>query len=545
MKSPESSIPDRLSIFSSYCKNWDYSSEITCMNIYLIDDDPDVALIVREMLSDIRGTQFTLDVYETFAEGWRAIEEEIPDILLLDLGLPDDSGVEKVKRLRDAFGSMPIVVLTSSAEEELASLSLQYGAQDYLVKGKVDSRGLWRAIEFAVQRQSLREELQKSERRIQETQRLESLGILAGGIAHDFNNILTAILGNANLARQESKENPEIQDYLSSIENSAMRAADVCRQMLDYSGKGRFEVQSLDLSRVVEETCRLLAISIHKKVELHYHLQPLLPFISGDPLQIRQAILNLTSNASESIAGEGFIKISTGLIDSREIDFNVVYAPLALNVGRYVYLEVADNGGGIEAKNYSRVFEPFFSSKFAGRGLGLPVVLGILRGHHGGVTIQSSVGNGTVVRLYFPLSSSLPEEEIPPRVIKKTDFSGRALVVDDEETIRKVAAKILESIGFSVVQAVDGYEALELLKADSNYAFVLLDMTMPRVDGIEVLHEIRRHYPKMKVLFTSGFSERDLNRRFHQVSPDGFIPKPFRVELLIEKVKELFSLKNA
>lgn len=512
------------------------------MNIYLIDDDPDVALIVREMLSDIRGTQFTLDVYESFAEGWRAIEGEIPDILLLDLGLPDDAGVEKVKRLRDEFGSLPIIVLTSSAEEELASISLQYGAQDYLVKGKVDSRGLWRAIEFAVQRQSLREELQKSERRIQETQRLESLGILAGGIAHDFNNILTAILGNANLARQETKGNPDIQDYLSSIENSAMRAADVCRQMLDYSGKGRFEVQSLDLTRVVEETGRLLAISIHKKVELHYHLQSHLPFISGDPLQIRQAILNLTSNASESIAGEGFIRISTGLIDSREIDFNKVYTPLALKVGRYVYLEVADNGAGIESKNFTRVFEPFFSSKFAGRGLGLPVVLGISRGHHGGVTIQSSVGNGTSIRLYFPLCASVSDEEkIPVREIKKTDFSGRALVVDDEETIRKVAAKILESIGFMVVQAADGYEALELLKEDSNYAFVLLDMTMPRVDGIEVLHEIRKHYPTMKVLFTSGFSERDLNRRFHQVSPDGFIPKPFRVELLIEKVKELFS----
>ena len=512
------------------------------MNIYLIDDDPDVALIVREMLSEIRGNQFELDVCESLAEGWKAIEEEVPDLVLLDLGLPDDQGVEKVKRFRDAYPSLPIIVLTSSAEEELAGMALQNGAQDYLVKGKIDGRGLWRAIEFAVQRQSIREELQKSERRIQETQRLESLGILAGGIAHDFNNILTAILGNANLARQELPVNSEIQDYLSSIENSALRAADVCRQMLDYSGKGRFEIQSLNLTRVVEDTGRLLAISIHKKVELHFRLMSQLPLISGDALQIRQAILNLTANASESIAGEGFIKISTGLVDFHEIDFKSLFTPLALKEGRYVYLEVSDNGAGIDPKDFSRIFEPFFSSKFAGRGLGLPVVLGISRGHHGGVTVKSSLGNGTSFRIYFPITDRVIEGELPldlessPTVLK-----GRALVIDDEATIRKVAVKILESIGFTVDQAQDGIEALDLLQKNSDYQFVLLDMTMPRMDGIEVLYEIRKLYPKIKVLFTSGFSERDLSRRFHEVSPDGFIPKPFRVELLIEKVKEILS----
>ena len=512
------------------------------MNIYLIDDDPDVALIVREMLSDIRGNQFDLDVHESFKEGLKAIEEEIPDVLLLDLGLPDEPGVEKVKKLRDLFGKLPIIILTSSAEEEMATSALQHGAQDYLVKGKIDGRGLWRAIEFSVQRQSMREELQKSERRIQETQRLESLGILAGGIAHDFNNILTAILGNANLARQELPSNSEIQGYLSSIENSALRAADVCRQMLDYSGKGRFEVQSLNLTQVVEETCRLLSISIHKKVELHFRLLSQLPLISGDALQIRQAILNLTSNASESIAGEGFIKISTGLIDQQEIDFKSVYTPFPLHEGRYVYLEVADNGSGIDPKNYSRIFEPFYSSKFAGRGLGLPVVLGISRGHRGGVTVKSSLGNGTSFRLYFPLTP-LTTSEVEAAVVVpvKNLQTGRVLVIDDEETIRRVAVKILESMKFEVDQAQDGQEALELLEKNSDYVFVLLDMTMPRVDGIEVLYEIRKLYPKIKVLFTSGFSERDLSRRFHQVSPDGFIAKPFRVDLLVEKVIAILS----
>ncbi|MES2309029.1 MAG: response regulator [Verrucomicrobiota bacterium] len=516
------------------------------MKIYLIDDDPDVAIITREMLSDIRGSsQFELETYEDFASGWKALEDETPDVLFLDLGLPDNVGLEKVKTIHEKFPALPIIVLTSALDEELGAASLQSGAQDYLVKGKVDGRGLWRAIEFSVQRQSLRDQLQKSERRVQETQRLESLGVLAGGIAHDFNNILTAILGNANLARQELAQENIAQEYLSSIENSALRAADICRQMLDYSGKGRFEVQSLDLSKVVEETGRLLAISIHKKVDLQFNLLSHLPLISGDPLQIRQVILNLTANASEAIAGEGLIKISTGMIDSREINLASVFSPLPLKPGRYVYLEVQDNGSGIDLKSLQRIFEPFFTTKFAGRGLGLPVVLGIARGNQGGITIQSVPGDGTTVRFYLPLSSSTAEgtAKLTPGN-KNQKFSGKILVVDDEEPVRKVAVKIFQSIGFEVTQAVDGQDALDILGQNSDYVLVLLDMTMPRVDGVEALYEIRKLYPSIKVLFTSGFSERDLSRRFQQVSPDGFVPKPFRAELLVEKIRAILSVEN-
>jgi signal transduction histidine kinase len=516
------------------------------MKIYLIDDDPDVAIITREMLSDIRGSsQFELETFEDFASGWKALEDEIPDIVFLDLGLPDNVGLEKVKTIHETFPALPVIVLTSALDEELAATSLQYGAQDYLVKGKVDGRGLWRAVEFAVQRQSLRDQLQKSERRVQETQRLESLGVLAGGIAHDFNNILTAILGNANLARQELPQESVAQEYLSSIENSALRAADICRQMLDYSGKGRFEVQSLDLSKVVEETGRLLAISIHKKVDLQFNLLSHLPLISGDPQQIRQVILNLTGNASEAIAGEGVIKISTGLIDSKEIDFTKVVSPIPMKPGRYVFLEVEDNGSGIDLKIIQRIFEPFFTTKFAGRGLGLPVVLGIARGNQGGITLQSVPGKGTSVRFYLPLSSSVAGGGVKlGGGDKNQSFSGKILVVDDEEPVRKVAVKIFQSIGFEVRQAVDGQDALDLLKEDSDYQLILLDMTMPRVDGVEVLHEVRKLYPPIKILFTSGFSERDLSRRFQQVSPDGFVPKPFRAEMLVEKVRAILAPEN-
>lgn len=516
------------------------------MNIYLIDDDPDMAVIIHEMLTDIRGNQFHLECYQSLADGWKALEDEIPEVLLLDLGLPDSVGLEKVKKIHERFPSLPIIVLTSALDEELGVNSLQAGAQDYLVKGKVDARGLCRGIEFAVQRQSVREELQRSERRVQEAQRFESLGVLAGGIAHDFNNILTAILGNANIARQEIPSDSPIHTYLESIENSSLRAADICRQMLDYSGKGRFESQAIDLSRLVEETGRLLNISIHKKVELRFNLDHHLPLISGDPLQIRQVILNLATNASESIAGQGVITISTGICDTRDLDFSEVYSPIVMKMGRYAFLEVIDNGVGIEAKNIQRIFEPFYSTKFAGRGLGLPVVLGIARGHQGGITIRSSSQAGTHLRVYFPLSKenslSLPKADDTSKSLK---FEGRVLVVDDEEPVRLIASKILSSVGFQVDEAPDGEDALEILKKNSEVRFILLDMTMPKVDGVETLIEVRRLYPHIKILFTSGFSERDLSRRFLQVAPDGFVPKPFRADFLIEKVREILSAPSS
>ncbi len=244
------------------------------------------------------------------------------------------------------------------------------------------------------------------ERKMQETQRLESLGVLAGGIAHDFNNLLTGIIGNASLARLELPEDSRTHRLFDQIEKASTRAADLCREMLAYAGKGRFLVEGVDLSTVVTETTHLLQSSIHKNTTLKFHLATDLPPVLADATQIRQVIMNLVLNASEAMGGQaGEVAVVTGHVHAdREFLDDAVMAP-DLPTGDYAFLEVTDKGCGMSPATVARVFDPFFTTKFTGRGLGLAAVLGIVRGHHGALKVRSKLGSGTTFQILLPCVS--------------------------------------------------------------------------------------------------------------------------------------------
>jgi two-component system cell cycle sensor histidine kinase/response regulator CckA len=378
---------------------------------------------------------------------------------------------------------------------------------------------------------------------VQQAQKLESLGVLAGGIAHDFNNLLTAILGHANLALMDLAPEAPARDSLREIEKASARSAELCRQMLAYAGKGRFVVEAINLSRLIEELAHLLNVSISKKVLLRCQLAEELPTIDADPAQMRQVVMNLVINAAEAIGDvEGVIALSTGVMQCDEVYLRgggLIEPPAP---GRYVYLEVTDTGCGMDAETQARIFDPFFTTKFAGRGLGLAAVLGIVRTHRGMLKVESERGRGTTFRILFPASAKTAAPAALGGTRPPWRGTGTILLVDDEEPVRVVGTRMLQRCGFTVLTAADGREAVELFRAHrAEIACVLLDLTMPRMDGEETYRELRRLQPDVRVVLASGYSDQEISRRFRGAALAGFIEKPYRVGTLSAKLHEALA----
>jgi PAS domain S-box-containing protein len=367
------------------------------------------------------------------------------------------------------------------------------------------------------------------ERKLLETQKLESLGVLAGGIAHDFNNLLVAIMGNASLAMAEAP--PALREYLAEIETASQRAADLARQMLAYSGKGRLVVEPVEMSTLVEEMGHLLRVSMPKKTSLQLDLGAGVPAVDADPTQIRQIVMNLVINAAEAIGDSGgLIRVSTGVMHADGPYLHGASFSSDVAEGDYVFVEVADTGTGMSEATKARIFDPFFTTKFTGRGLGLAAVLGIVRGHGGALRVDSEEGKGTAFRLLLPPASHGSRHAGQPRVTADGGeaLGGTVLVVDDEESVRAIAARMLERLGFRVLQAGDGEEGVAALRSQlDDIRLVLLDLMMPRMAGEETFHRMLSLKPGLKIVMMSGYNEQEIASRFKAERPVGFIQKPF------------------
>jgi PAS domain S-box-containing protein len=385
------------------------------------------------------------------------------------------------------------------------------------------------------------------EAQIQQTQKLESLGVLAGGIAHDFNNILTGVLGSADLALLTMSAASPARHLLENIQTSAIRAADLCRQMLAYSGKGKFIIEALDLNEVIEEMSQLLHISISKKAVFNYNLYPDLPAVEGDATQIRQVVMNLITNASEAIGDKsGVITVTTGAMECDIQYLAELFLAEELVPGFYVYLEVADTGSGMDKETQKKIFDPFFTTKFSGRGLGLAAVLGIVRSHHGAIKVYSEKDRGTTFKILFPCSPKAPLKSLEEAlVIESLNGQQAVLIIDDEDTVRAVARQTLELAGLTVLTAPDGREGVKLFEAKKEeIALVLLDLTMPHLSGEEVYRKIRRLRRSVPVIIISGYNEQELSGRFAGKGVAGSMQKPLRPRELLKTVKQVLAPKD-
>ncbi|MGV6851917.1 MAG: hybrid sensor histidine kinase/response regulator, partial [bacterium] len=378
------------------------------------------------------------------------------------------------------------------------------------------------------------------ELQMQQAQKLESLGVLAGGIAHDFNNLLTSIIGNTDLATLNLSEQSPAQENLKEIDVSAQRAADLCQQLLAYSGRGKFQVKHLNINFVLNETMRLVTSSISKKAILSFELEENLPSIYVDETQLKQVMMNLIINASDALENQpGSIVITTGAIDCDRECLANSYIDDKLEEGVYVFIEVKDSGTGIEPTNIQKIFDPFYTTKFVGRGLGLVAVLGIVRSHQGAIKVESTPGEGTRFKILFPGQTDTTQKQITPLASQPSQCRGTVLVVDDEVSIRNLASKTLEKMGLTVLTAIDGIDAIELLKKHQNVIdIILLDMTMPKLDGAETYKELKKINPEIKVILSSGYSKQEITSRFKPNDLVDFLQKPYKAQELTEAICE-------
>jgi two-component system, cell cycle sensor histidine kinase and response regulator CckA len=390
------------------------------------------------------------------------------------------------------------------------------------------------------EKRRLEEEKLQFERQMQQSQKLESLGVMAGGIAHDFNNLLTSILGYSDMALSHLSPDSPVRELIEEVVTGARRAAELTNQLLAYSGKGHITVEAIDLSGLIQKMVKLLEISVSKKCVLACRLAKNLSMIEADATQIRQVVMNLIINGSEAIGEkEGEIMISTGV---RECDADFLaesYLDDALPEGTYVFFEVADNGSGMTLETRARIFDPFFTTKFTGRGLGLAAVLGIVRRHRGAIKIHSEPGHGTSFLVLFPAANRpirLVTDE--KKATQAWAVEGCALVVDDEESVRLLARRMLEKMGLSVMTAADGEKGISLVRQHPRtFRLVLLDLTMPGLDGMETFQEIQRLEPGLPIIISSGFNQGWATRRFADCPPAGFIQKPYQFQELQSHIR--------
>jgi PAS domain S-box-containing protein len=379
----------------------------------------------------------------------------------------------------------------------------------------------------------------RAEANLREAQKLESLGLLAGGVAHDFNNLLVGVIGNASLAQELLPPDHAAAELLDGVIRTGQQAAHLTRQMLAYSGKGKFVVEALSLSALIPEMVGLVRPSISKKIALHLDLDDDLPPVEADRGQLQQVFMNLALNAAEAIGShDGLITIKTGVqqVDDKYTRLHPEAA--ALTPGRYVCLEVRDTGCGMDDATKARIFDPFFSTKFTGRGLGLAAVAGILRGHKGAISVATAPGKGSCFTVLFPAAARAAEERPAAAGLAAAKGSGTILVVDDEKLVRDMVRRALERYGYTVLLADGGPSAIDLLKRHpSDIALVVLDLSMPRMSGEEALPELRRIRPEIKVLVSSGYSESETMTLFKGQRVSGFIQKPYTGAVLAEKVK--------
>jgi PAS domain S-box-containing protein len=378
------------------------------------------------------------------------------------------------------------------------------------------------------------------EKQLLHAQKLESLGVLAGGIAHDFNNLLMAIMGNADLALMRlSKESPAVEN-LRKIEQASARAADLAKQMLAYSGKGKFVVEPLDLNKLAEEMWHMLEVSISKKVVLRLNPYHPLPAVEADATQIRQIIMNLVINASEAIGDKsGVITVTTGCAEFSEAYLQGAWLTDPITEGLYVYLEIADTGCGMDKETLGKIFDPFFTTKFTGRGLGMAAVLGIVRGHKGAILVYSELNKGTTFKILLPASKRPVELLNGDSSHDDWRGEGTVLLVDDEGTVRDIGSEMLKELGFEVITANDGREALDRYREHPGIDLAILDLTMPHMDGEQCFRELRQLNPEVKVIMSSGFSVHEVTQKFAGKGLAGFIQKPYNMSALKQAIQNI------
>jgi PAS domain S-box-containing protein len=439
-------------------------------------------------------------------------------------------------------GEANVTFETVLVRQDGLKLNLFCGAVPLSSEGATS--GVVISLDDITERVNAEEERRVLERNLQQTQRLESLGVLAGGIAHDFNNILTIILGYCYVIKDESNPAPACAEHIQKIGDAANRAGDICRQMLSYAGRNQLQHSPVEMNTLVDDMVKMLSSGINKNVTIELDLQGV-PAIISDSSQIQQIVMNLIINAAEAIGDkDGIIRISLDRVEFPEGHPAADFTGKIIPAGRYVCLEVSDNGCGMESDTLTRIFEPFYTTKFAGRGLGMSSTLGIIKSHDGALQLSSTPGAGSIFRVYLPLPDVPGSVEIVPAAGHNPFVQGHGtiLLVDDEEELRDLGPIQLKAIGFSTLTAANGLEALEIYRGrEDEIGLILLDLRMPVMDGAETYHRLREISRTIPIVFCSGCSREKFPSGILDDGYTGFLKKPFKPDQLRNVLLEMLG----
>lgn len=467
---------------------------------------------------------------------------------------------------------LPILLIVSRQDAGLQTRQLWQSVDD-LITLPVERPELEARIEIllrtrrqSVELQQRSDELAALTAALVQRQKLESIGVLAGGMAHDFNNIFQAVLGRVELALHHLDPDHPAARHIGTVIPSVERAAGLTRQLMAYAGLGKYLVQAEDLDQIVRDTEALARAALPARARLEFSLPARLPAILADRSQVQQVLMNLVVNAGEALSdGQGSVSISLGkksVAPGEKAGYVPGAEPAA---GDYVYLQVADSGTGMDAETLARACEPFFSTRFAGRGLGLPAVLGIMRSHGGGLSLKSENGTGTTVTALWPLAASSPSTlpgtglpgaaaalaapapEILPEISPQTEARRKTvLVVDDEAFVLQALSEILGMSDIPVLTAANGQAAVEIFgERCDQIGLVLMDMVMPVMNGGEALREMRKLDSTVPIVIASGYDDHEIKRHLNEAEieerPDALLQKPFAMRAIREIADRFLS----
>ncbi len=510
------------------------------MRVLLIEDNEDDVTLIREMLSEKEDMEVKLDWADRLSTGLARLTQGKIDLVLLDLSLPDSHGLDTFTAVQAHAQDLPIVVLTGLDDEAMAGQAVRRGAQDYLVKGRLDGDILSRAARYAVDRKQAENALRESEAQLRQAQKMESIGQLAGGIAHDFNNLLTVINSYSDMLLGDMGfDNSFSRSGLEQIKEAGYRAASLTRQLLAFSRRQVLEPKVLDLNETVSNMAKLLRRLIGEDIALVLCPHPKLGRIKADPGQVEQIIMNLAVNARDAMPGGGQLTIETMNV---ELDSSVHTHP-AGRPGSYVLLAVSDTGCGMNADTLARIFEPFFTTKELGKGtgLGLATVDGIVKQNGGNIRVSSDLGKGTTFKIYFPLIEG-EAERITPASTPDEALRGSEtiLLVEDDEMVRALAQAILERYGYTVLATRNVTDALRLAQEDNRTLHLLLtDTIMPGMNGPALADRVLSLRPAIKILYMSGYADKAFTPTDTWEPGTAFLQKPFTPQMLAHKVREM------
>lgn len=402
-----------------------------------------------------------------------------------------------------------------------------------------------RMFGLAIERGRAEQALRESEEQLRQAAKMKAMGVLAGGLAHDFNNILSIILGNAELGIRAVDVDTKIYGTLREITTACQRTSDLCDQMLAYAGRGKFSSQTLDCNELIREFGGLLEVTLSKKTKLEYQLDDSPLIVKADKAQLGQVLMNLITNAAEAIGndiGRILVKTVSHFYDKHDLD--ELFPHASLSTGQYIQVSVLDTGKGISKKTQGNIFDPFYTTKFAGRGLGLAAVQGIVNRHNGSVRLESTLGEGTTFSFLIPVASKTKAEirSLQNESVTTGIDNHCILVVDDEIQVRTILAKNLEQARFKVISAENGQEAITIFKEKKDSIdCILLDFSMPDLDGEETFRALQKISPDIPVILNSGFAEQEIVDRFYGAGYADVLHKPTPTEKIIAAIQKTLA----